>query len=76
MAVLGTRTALVVATVDQFGGSLAVGLESAQNAVVYLAKQDLAAVRAGWVVARQVDPSYHPRLILPGEIDRHLDCGA
>ena len=74
VTVLSARTTLVVSTVDEFSGSLAVGLKSTEDTVVDLAKQDLAAVCTRWVVTRQVHSPYHPRLIEPGEIRRHLDC--
>ena len=72
VTVLCSRTTLTIAAVDKLGGSLAICLKRAEDVVVDLAQEDLAAVCARRVVACQVHAAYHPRLIMAGEIDRDL----
>lgn len=68
MAVRASRAVFTDVGVHKVGGCVTVGFEGTQHFVVDLPKEDLAPVRAQWVITRQMDASYHPRLVAASAI--------
>lgn len=75
MAVGTTGATLAVVCVDEVGGGFTVLLQREEDTVVDLAEEDLAAVRARRMVARQVHASDHTRLVSSSDINCHLRGG-